>query len=232
LFPRAVAGKGFLSVPVGTVNKPKKDKAKRQDGTILQQLENKEFFYAAEIEFGTPPQPVVVLVDTGSNELWVNPDCNTAPSLEQEAQCKSFGEYNPDKSSTPPIGPFGKETINYGDASDPTTHTSATIRYYTETLGFGGSNITNQTFGIVETWNGISQGILGLSPDLRGGFDSDKPYSLVLTSMADQGVINSRAFALDLRHSEAETGAVIYGGLDRNKLIGELEKTPSSLGLK
>ncbi|KAH6973730.1 aspartic peptidase domain-containing protein [Ilyonectria sp. MPI-CAGE-AT-0026] len=226
LFPRAVAGKGFLSVPVGTVDKPKKDKAKRQEGTILQQLENREFFYAAEIEFGTPPQPVVVLVDTGSNELWVNPDCNTAPSLQQEAQCKSFGEYNPDKSSTPPIGPFGKETINYGDASDPTTHTSATIRYYTETLGFGGSNITNQTFGIVETSDGISQGILGLSPDLRAGFDSDRPYSLVLTSMADQGLINSRAFALDLRHSEAETGAVIYGGLDRSKFIGALEKTP------
>lgn len=190
------------------------------------QIHYRRLTLPSPVEFGTPPQPVVVLVDTGSNELWVNPDCNTAPSLEQEAQCKSFGEYNPDKSSTPPIGPFGKETINYGDASDPTTHTSATIRYYTETLGFGGSNITNQTFGIVETSDGISQGILGLSPDLRAGFDSNRPYSLVLTTMADQGLINSRAFALDLRHSEAETGAVIYGGLDRNKFIGALEKTP------
>ncbi|KAF7554137.1 hypothetical protein G7Z17_g3109 [Cylindrodendrum hubeiense] len=228
LFPRAVTGKGFLSVPVGTVNKPNKDKSKRAEaGTILQQLENKDFFYAAEIDFGTPPQTVLVLVDTGSNELWVNPDCDTAPSLQQEAQCKSFGEYDPDKSTTPPIGPFGKETINYGDASDPTTLTSATIRYYTDTLSFGGaSNITNQTFGIVTESDGISQGILGLSPDLRAGFDSDEPYSLVLTSMADQGLIASRAFALDLRHSDSETGAVIYGGLDRSKFIGELEKTP------
>ncbi|KAH7176376.1 aspartic peptidase domain-containing protein [Dactylonectria macrodidyma] len=227
LFGRTVSGKGYLSVPIGTIDKPKNHNSKRaENGTILQVLENMDFFYAAEIDFGTPPQTVVVLVDTGSNELWVNPDCSTAPSLDQEAQCNSFGEYDPRKSNTPPIGPFGSETINYGDASDPTTQTSATIRYYTETLGFGGANITNQTFGVVVTSDGISQGIMGLSPDLRGGFDSDEPYSLVLTSMADQGLIASRAFSLDLRHSEATTGAVIYGGLDRNKFIGSLEKRP------
>ncbi|KPM42252.1 hypothetical protein AK830_g4301 [Neonectria ditissima] len=224
-FPRAVSGKGFLSVPVGTVDKPKKDKGKRADeeGTILQKLENMDFFYAAEIDIGEPPQSVVVLVDTGSNELWVNPECENAPSDSQYSQCVGFGEYDPDKSETPPIGPFGRETINYGDASDPTTHTSATIRYYTDTLTFGDSQILNQTFGIVIQSDGISQGIMGLAPDLRGGFDSDEPYTLLLSSMAEQGIIESRVFSLDLRHSTSSTGAVIYGGLDRSKFIGALE---------
>lgn len=49
---------------------------------------------------------------------------------------------------------------------------------------------------------------------------------MVLSSMADQGLINSRVFSLDLRHSDADTGAIIYGGLDRNKYIGDLETVP------
>lgn len=73
---------------------------------------------------------------------------------------------------------------------------------------------------------------MGLAPDLRGGFDgTDEPYSLILNTMFDQGVIDSRVFTLDLRHAEAETGAVIYGGIDRNKFIGTLEERPIIRGI-
>lgn len=237
-FARAKAGKGYLAVPIGTVDRPRSSGSRTnsidkraENETILQTLENKDFFYAAEIDFGTPPQTVTVLVDTGSSELWVNPECENAPSQTQYEQCKSFGTYDPGRSKTPPIGPFGRETIRYGDASDESTQTEATIRYYTETLGFGGdSKIVNQTFGVVLASDGVSQGILGLAPDLRGGFDRDVPYTLVLSSMADQGLINSRVFALDLRHSVDATGAVVYGGIDRNKFIGKLEKVNIILG--
>lgn len=67
---------------------------------------------------------------------------------------------------------------------------------------------------------------MGLAPDLKGGFNSDQPYSLLLNTMAAQGVIASRVFSLDLRHSDQEKGAVIYGGLDRTKYIGDLEQLP------
>lgn len=169
---------------------------------------------------------VTVLVDTGSSELWVNPDCNTAPSQLQAAQCSSFGQYNPKKSKTPPIGPFGSEDIHYGDPSDATTHSSVRITYFTDDIAFGEAKITNQTFGVVTESEGQSQGIMGLAPDVQAGFDSQGPYSLVLNTMATQGVINSRVFSLDLRHADAETGAVIYGGIDRSKFIGNLEKLP------
>ncbi|KAF7561176.1 hypothetical protein G7046_g2993 [Stylonectria norvegica] len=228
-FPRAVAGKGYLSVPVGTVNRP--NKITKRANSIVTVLNNTEFFYATEISIGKPPQSVTVLVDTGSNELWVNPDCNNAPSDDQYKQCLTFGDYNPKDSTTPPIGPFGSETINYGDASDESTQTSVKIRYYADTLSFGDAKVKNQTFGIVTESSGISQGILGLAPDLRAGFDSNEPYSLVLSSMADQGVIASRVFALDLRHADDEEGAVIYGGLDRNKFIGKLTTVPIVKGM-
>lgn len=175
------------------------------------------------VEIGTPGQTVTVLVDTGSSELWVNPDCDTVPTDTQQEQCDAFGSYDPKKSKTPPIGPFGSEEINYGDPTDDATQTSVSLRYYTETLGFGDYNITNQTFGVVESSEGISQGIFGLAPDLNGGFDGDEPYSLVLNTMFEQGLIASRVFSLDLRHSEAKTGAVIYGGVDKSKFIGKLD---------
>jgi hypothetical protein len=216
----------YLSLHVGTTERSKnKQHDKRQDSSesIAVRLENKDFFYTTDVEIGTPPQKVTVLLDTGSNELWVNPDCEEAQSALQYNQCLDFGQYSPDKSDTPPIGPFGSETLNYGDASDSSTHTSATIRYYTDIFTFGDEELNNQTFGVLVESEGISQGILGLAPDLRGGFDSNEPYSLFLTSMADQGLINSRVFALDLRHSDDTEGALIYGGIDRSKYIGELE---------
>lgn len=47
-FARAVSGKGYLAVPVGTVDRPKKKTDKRD--AFVQELQNREFFYAADGE--------------------------------------------------------------------------------------------------------------------------------------------------------------------------------------
>ncbi|KAL7938353.1 aspartic peptidase domain-containing protein [Trichoderma chlorosporum] len=229
VFPRAEAGDGYLAIPVGTIKRPH-NIGKRS--AIDAVLENMDFFYAIEIGLGTPPQNVTVLVDTGSSELWVNPDCSTAPSQQQAQQCQSLGQYNPNKSKTPPVGPFGSEEINYGDPSDESTQTSVDITYFADTLSFGAIQVKNQTFGVVTSSEGQSQGIMGLAPDVQGGFPGDQPYSLLLNTMADQGVIASRVFTLDLRNSESQTGALIYGGLDRSKFIGSLESQPIVRGIQ
>lgn len=184
------------------------------------------------VNIGSPPQRVTVLVDTGSSELWVNPDCSTALTTAQSQQCVGFGRYDPDRSRTPPAGPFGEEDINYGDPSDQSTQTSVSIRYYRDTVSLGQARIANQTFGVVSASKGQSQGILGLAPSLKGGVDGEKPYSLVLNTMAAQGVIASRVFSLDLRRAGAEQGAVIYGGVDRSKFVGRLERRPIVRGVQ
>jgi hypothetical protein len=69
----------------------------------------------------------------------------------------------------------------------------------------------------------IPVGILGLSPPTS---DAQTQYSFVLDSMADQGLIESRAFSLDLRNVDDPNGSVIFGGIDTGKFIGSLEKCP------
>lgn len=121
--------------------------------------------------------------------------------------------------------------ILYGDLADPSTRTTIDVQYYADTIAIGSAVIKNQTFGVVTSSKGQPQGILGLAPDLDSGF-GDKPYSMVLNSMYEQNIISARSFALDLRHSESAAGAVIFGGVDRSKFIGSLEKTPLIKGLQ
>ena len=44
----------------------------------------------------------------------------------------------------------------------------------------------------------------------------------MLSNMAKQGVIASRAFSLDLRDFDNTTGSLIFGGVDKSKFSGSL----------
>ncbi|GKT42461.1 candidapepsin-2 [Colletotrichum spaethianum] len=222
--PRVTEDKGYIAMPVKQTRPDLSHLSKRDAIQVI--LNNREFYYS------TDTQQVTVLLDTGSSELWVNPDCSTAPSAAQAKQCSAAGQYNPKNSRTPPLGPIGTRRLNYGDPSDPNTQTSAEIAYYTDSITMGGGTLSNQTFGVVTKSEGIATGIMGLAPDLKAGFEHGKPYSLILNSLADQGIIGSRIFSLDLRHASADSGALIYGGVDMGKFIGELLRVPMVNGVK
>jgi hypothetical protein len=78
------------------------------------------------------------------------------------------------------------------------------------------SKIEGQIFGAATDSTDIPAGILGLAPPVSG----TKSYSLVLDSMADQGLINSRAFSLDLRSIDSpDDGRLsVAGSLDPTQL--------------
>ncbi|KAM6485614.1 acid protease [Trichoderma sp. SZMC 28011] len=165
-----------------------------------------------DIEVGTPGQLVSVLFDTGSSELWVNPNCTKAsnPSL-----CQQLGHFDSAKSST--FNDTGiKHVIGYGSG-----YVNMTYAY--EAVKIGSAKLRNQLFGVAFDSEPENYGIFGAGPDLRGW---DDPYPTVINTLAQQGFTNSRAYSLDLRSIESQRGSVIFGGIDTGKFSGHLEKRP------
>ncbi|EJT71268.1 hypothetical protein GGTG_10527 [Gaeumannomyces tritici R3-111a-1] len=174
-----------------------------QDGTI----------YSINLGIGTPAQRVEVIIDTGSSELWVNPDCTRSSS---RRFCDQFPKYTTSRSSTVKDA-SSTGFIQYGKGN-------VTLRYIADTITIGsGTKIRDQIFGFATSSYDIPMGILGLSPKL-GSRSVDYPF--VLDSLAKQGQIKSRAFSLDLRSVDSPSGAVIFGGVDTTKFIGSLAKLP------
>lgn len=63
-----------------------------------------------------------------------------------------------------------------------------------------------QIFGVAYDSEALPVGILGLGPSLFG-WDSSYPY--ILDTMFYQGLINSRAFSLDLRSIGSDQGMLL-----------------------
>ncbi|KAI2603097.1 acid protease [Hypoxylon fragiforme] len=176
--------------------------------------------YFAELTIGTDaanPQTVDVLIDTGSFELWVNPNCSATDVTEY---CEAFGHYDPTLSSTAQdLGTgFG---IEYGEGS-------ASGSYYTDDVFISGARIQDQQFGVSNSSSDVWFGILGLGRGQGGGVID---YPSVVDSLDAQGYTNSKLFSLDLggqnAPSAAVTGEMVFGGVDTNKYVGNLAKIPT-----
>ncbi|KAL6818048.1 acid protease [Trichoderma sp. SZMC 28013] len=180
------------------------------DNSLTNQLNGT--FYSIDIEVGTPDQLVSLLFDTGSSELWVNPNCNKAsnPSL-----CQQLGHFDSARSSA--FNDTGiKPVIGYGSG-----YVNMTYDY--EAVKIDSAKLRNQLFGVVFDGEPENCGIIGAGANLRGW---DDPYPTFINTLAQQGFTNSRAYSLDLRSIETQRGSVIFGGIDTGKFSGHLEKRP------
>ncbi|ROW05734.1 hypothetical protein VMCG_05157 [Cytospora schulzeri] len=187
-------------------------RVKRQDATGLDN-QNDGTSYTIDIEVGTPPQTISVVLDTGSYELWVNPTCKTSTDPDF---CESFPRYNSTESST--FHKTGTETsLFYGKGN-------VTFEYVKDVVSIGSASITDQVFGVASKSYSNPTGLLGVGPPSQG--DDGALYTYVLDNMVAQGQIDSRAFSLDLRDIDSPDGSVIFGGVDTGKYIGSLEKRP------
>jgi len=208
-------GKGYLAAPVhaykGTPKLPRRLKSRQE----TEPLENHQLgtTYTVDIEIGTPGQTVTVILDTGSPDLWVNPTCSTSG---QPAYCRQFPRFDPSESSSLVDDGF-RGTLRYGKGN-------VSLAYVTDTITIGSAQITEQMFGVARESHDIPMGILGLSTAVDPERGAEYPY--VLDTMAEQGLINSRAFSLDLRAVDTPEGAIIFGGVDTRKFIGALAKLP------
>ncbi|KOS21279.1 putative aspartic-type endopeptidase opsB [Escovopsis weberi] len=188
---------------------PNKGLHKRQSEAFLTPRKS-GFFYTIDIGIGTPPQHVSVNFDTGSSELWVNPVCGKSTD---KAFCEGFGRYNESKTFVDAKAPGG---VKYGTGF-------VDFEYGYDYIQIGTAKIRQQLFGVATDSEFASVGILGAGPSLEGW---TSPYPFVIDTMAQQGLIQSRAFSLDIREFGSSRGSVIFGGIDTKKFSGPLEKRP------
>jgi len=203
-------GEGFIRAPVNAIQGTVPSLRARQNEVAIEN-QRTGTRYGIDIELGTPPQKVTLILDTGSPDTWVNPTCQFA---NVPSDCRSFPRYDYTKSSS----------VNVTRASDILVYGigNSTVQYVYETVKLGSATITRQVIGISVESHQIPLGILGLSPPIRGV--NEYPY--LLDTMKAQGVIKSRAFSMDLRTVDSKEGALIFGGIDTGKYIGVLAKLP------
>lgn len=237
-FPGGTAGPGFISVPLSAT---KSDALLRKraevSGTTEIEIPNfRTHGYSIELNIGTPPQKVEVIVDTGSYELWVNPDCSKSSHAKNETidgktiitvdsplsdpdECKKRGQYDASKSTTAGKTELKDTVFQYAD------FTTAEIAYAKDKIVIGGVSIDSQIFGVAKSSNQTGVGIMGFGPPPYG-FNNSNFYPMVLTTMAKQGAIKSPAFSLHLNDFNASEGSVVFGGVDKKKYTGSLAKIP------
>ncbi|KAI2467318.1 acid protease [Annulohypoxylon bovei var. microspora] len=191
--------------------------ARRYFGTDVLGVYGAAYFAEMTIGTGDNPQSVSVLLDTGSFEMWVNPNCSASNVKDY---CEAFGHYDPTLSPTAKNlnTNFG---IQYGQGS-------ASGIYYTDDVYLSGAKIQDQQFGVSNTSSEVWFGILGLGRGQGGGVVE---YSSIVDSLAAQGYTNSKLFSLDLGGqpgpTAAITGEMVFGGVDTNKYAGNLAKVPT-----
>lgn len=167
--------------------------------------------------FGSDAQSVKVAIDTGSDELFVDPNCKDRDfTASQQKQCVAEGTYNP-ATSTSARSTGETSQIVYGSGA-------VDLAYYIDTIGIPGTskNLTAVQFGKATASQDLDEGILGL------GFGNgvNLNYSNFIDALATQNVTNTRAFSVDLGTSATEGGSIVFGGVDTKKFSGKLASLP------
>ncbi|ORY55283.1 aspartic peptidase domain-containing protein [Pseudomassariella vexata] len=175
--------------------------------------------YHAEVEVGTPGQKVSLVIDTGSSDVWVidsNADLCIDPDMQEVYGGGCIATYDPSDSSTYEIIDDGEDvfSIQYVDGS------GAQGDYFQDTIAIGGTKIKSLQMGLA-TNTTINSGLLGIG--FAANVAAKTPYSTIIDLLVEQGLIGLKAYSLYLNDLQSSTGTVLFGGIDTEKYIGDLQ---------
>ncbi|KAL2160462.1 hypothetical protein VTH06DRAFT_1150 [Thermothelomyces fergusii] len=204
---------GCVHLPI--VHSTNVDHFSDKRGIQIQLANRSDVAYYAQLSIGTPPQSVFVQLDTGSFELWVNPDC-TAVSGSDAVFCERAGRYDATQSSTATsLGT--SRTLRYGIGA-------ANISYFTDNISLAGSPMTLQDvqFGVATASEDAFSGILGIGY----GKGIGTGYPNFVDQLWEQNVTRVKAYTLALGSKESQEGVIVFGGVDTSKFAGRLARLP------
>lgn len=184
--------------------------------------------YTVEVSMGTPPQKMILQLDTGSADLWVPSTawCESNTSQQNGGDpCKGIGSYSANDSSS--FQYVNSDfLISYVDGSETAGD------FGTDTFSVAGVSVPDMQFGIGYniTGNSFTGGILGISyaadeaGDVSGS--SAASYPNFPAKLVADNLINSRAYSLYLDSQNARSGIVLFGGIDTSRFQGTLQTRP------
>ena len=205
-----------------------RDQLRRRDvqlqkraGTIQATLDNQETLYFTNVSIGTPPQTFRLHIDTGSSDLWVNSEDSQLCSGTDIPYCRQSGAYSANASSSYEYV-NSVFNITYVDGS------GAAGDYVTDTLTIGNLTITNFQFGVGYS-SASPQGIMGIGYPINEVQSANArlpPYNNLPATMANTGTIGANVYSLWLNDLDANTGSILFGGVDTEKFEGSLSTLP------
>jgi hypothetical protein len=157
------------------------------------------------IEIGSPPQKLRALFDTGSFNLVVI-DSSEFPGGSSDG----VGSYDASASNTS-VNTTEKSFSSYADGS------SVEGYYFTDSVTVAGLTVQDFKFGVGTTSDGLNTFGLGYFPDTT--------KAILPNYLQSQGLISRRVFN-SYSDGDSQSGGIVFGGLDRGKYTGTLEKVP------
>ncbi|KAL8243848.1 hypothetical protein R6Q59_010106 [Mikania micrantha] len=192
---------------------------RQTSNTANAQITNYQILYLINTTIGTPGQSIGLQLDTGSSDIWFP---SSSASICRARQC-IVGSYNQAASSSYSNPGYGTFQIQYVDG------TEIEGQYISDTISVAGVTVTNQTMASASQVGENYYGIMGV------GFPSDESanqppnaftYPNIIDSLVSQGKINKRAYSLWLDDLAANTGSILFGGVDKSKYTGGLVAIP------
>ncbi|KAL8369835.1 hypothetical protein RB595_000263 [Gaeumannomyces hyphopodioides] len=186
---------------------------KREVRTNLR--EYRGLVYLIDLKIGSPAQTVSVIVDTGSYELWVSPNCTRSVD---EQLCRRTGAYYPRQSKTADHVGGGRRHLVYGTGE-------AIGDYWLDTIGTaagigGGLQVPLVQFIVADDSDYAFAGVLGMGYTYP--WTTSYPYTL-LQMMWAYGLIKAPIFSLGLGGVGDGESEIIFGGVNLYKYSGRLE---------
>lgn len=194
-----------------------RDRLRRRQSTLTASLDNEETLYFVNCSLGG--QQLRLDIDTGSSDLWANSPSSQICSM-QGNFCAVSGTYDANNSDS--YNYVNSDfRIKYADG------TFATGDYATDTLRLGNTNIDNMQFGI--GYNSTSQnGIVGIGYEANEVqlSQTGRSYRNLPAELVNNNIISSPAYSLWLNDFDANTGSIMFGGVDTDKYHGQLSTLP------
>ncbi|EGP88765.1 aspartyl protease [Zymoseptoria tritici IPO323] len=175
---------------------------------------------ASTVSVGTPPQLQTVILDTGSSDLYFDSSSAETCQTSGPESCQG-GTFDKTKSDT--YNEFEASpafNTSFGDGS------TAVGPYGQDMIGIGDVVVSPVQFGLaeeVDTSTGYSIGLLGLGYSTNEAVSGTTDfYENLPEVLARSGEINSRLYSIYLNDADANTGTILFGGIDKTKYKGDL----------